>query len=611
MAERIIELRDIKKSYGQVYALGGVNLGVDRGEVVGLIGDNGAGKSTLIKILSGVVKPTSGEILVRGKPVTGWSAARSRDAGIETVFQDRALAVQQTIVRNIFMGRELTGFLGWLKVGKEIEEASRLMREIGFTSKVFTPHSIGGQLSGGERQGVAIARAIYKQAELIILDEPTTALSLTETAKVFHFVRQVRASGRSILFIGHNIHHVFDIADRFVVLDRGKAHRRSQRGQVGRGPHQLHGRHRASRRVAGAARGRRSGAESVMSKAMEPDLQTPLGRASGQPGKEWSHPSDNWLRGFVLDNRAALGTLGVFIVMMAVFMIANPTVFTTWYLYSSVLTTLPVALFVVVPLVFVVTCGEIDLSFPATMGFASWVFALVVQAGYDPFVGIAAALLTGTLLGFLVGSLVVYGGLSSLIATLGMNFLLRGLIQIINEGKSTALTSLADSWAYAIFSRQIWGIPVQIFWAIAFVVFSALLYNRHRFGAQVKVVGDNPDSAKQMGIDVKRVRVKVFVFVGIGAAIAGTFSVMINFTWWPTAGDGYLLPVLASVFVGGTPTWGGIGTVVGGAIGAVTVSFIQTGVVAAGLSGFYVQFFNGLIIILSLLGHKWNQARYR
>ena len=196
MTERIIELRDIKKSYGQVYALGGVNLRVDRGEVVGLIGDNGAGKSTLIKILSGVVRPTSGEILVRDRPVSGWSAARSREAGIETVFQDRALAVQQTIVRNIFMGRELTGFMGWLKVNKEIEEASRLMREIGFTSKVFTPHSIVGQLSGGERQGVAIARAIYKQAELIILDEPTTALSLTETAKVFHFVRQVRASSK-------------------------------------------------------------------------------------------------------------------------------------------------------------------------------------------------------------------------------------------------------------------------------------------------------------------------------------------------------------------------------------------------------------------------------
>jgi simple sugar transport system ATP-binding protein len=222
MPERLIELSNITKSYGRVYALGGVNLAVDRGEVVGLIGDNGAGKSTLIKILAGVVAPTSGEILIRGEAVSRWNAARSRDAGIETVFQDRALAVQQTIVRNIFMGRELTSFVGWLRVREEIEEARRLMREIGFTSKVFTPQSIVGQLSGGERQGVAIARAIYKQAELIVLDEPTTALSLTETAKVFHFVRQVRASGRSILFIGHNIHHVFDIADRFVVLDRGK-----------------------------------------------------------------------------------------------------------------------------------------------------------------------------------------------------------------------------------------------------------------------------------------------------------------------------------------------------------------------------------------------------
>jgi len=222
VAERLIELRSITKSYGNVYALGGVSLSVNVGEVVGLIGDNGAGKSTLIKVLAGVVTPTAGEILVRGEPVSGWNAARSREAGIETVFQDRALAVQQSIVRNIFMGRELGGSFGFLKIDKEIREAGRLMREIGFTSKVFTPHSIVGQLSGGERQGVAIARALYKEAELIVLDEPTTALSLTETAKVFHFVRQVRASGRSILFIGHNIHHVFDIADRFVVLDRGK-----------------------------------------------------------------------------------------------------------------------------------------------------------------------------------------------------------------------------------------------------------------------------------------------------------------------------------------------------------------------------------------------------
>ena len=232
MAEHIIELKNITKSFGSIYALGGVSLHVDPGEVVGLIGDNGAGKSTLIKILAGVIKPTSGEIFINGELVNGWSPARSRAAGIETVFQDRALAVQQSIVRNIFMGRELAGPFGWLNLKKQISEAERLMREIGFTSKVFSPNSIVGQLSGGERQGVAIARAILKQANLIVLDEPTTALSLTETAKVFHFVRQVRASGRSIVFIGHNIHHVYDIAERFVVIDRGKVAMEKPKSQV-------------------------------------------------------------------------------------------------------------------------------------------------------------------------------------------------------------------------------------------------------------------------------------------------------------------------------------------------------------------------------------------
>src|SRR5258708_5553562 len=136
MGERLIELKNVTKSYGRVFAVGGIDLHVDRGEVVGLLGDNGAGKSTLIKILAGAIQPTSGEILVRGMPVTHWDAARSRDAGIETVFQDRALAVQQSIVRNIFMGREITTWLGFLDMKKQRQESERLMREIGFTSKV-------------------------------------------------------------------------------------------------------------------------------------------------------------------------------------------------------------------------------------------------------------------------------------------------------------------------------------------------------------------------------------------------------------------------------------------------------------------------------------------
>jgi ribose/xylose/arabinose/galactoside ABC-type transport system permease subunit len=324
-----------------------------------------------------------------------------------------------------------------------------------------------------------------------------------------------------------------------------------------------------------------------------------------------AHPNSRPIRRYLLNNRAAFGTLAVFVVMMLIFLIANPRVFTAWQLYSSVLVTLPVALFLVVPLVFVVTVGEIDLSFPATMGFAAWIFALLVQGGWDPFAAIVAAVLTGIALGTCVGAIVVYAGLSSLIATLGMNYMLRGLIMIITQGKSIALLNLRDTWAYEIFSSSLGGIPVQIFWALAFVAFSAFLYNRHRFGARVHAVGDNPDSAAQMGIDVRRIRIATFMYMGLGAALAGCFSVMINFTWWPTTGDGYLLPALASVFVGGTPAWGGIGTVAGGAIGALIISFIQSGIISAGLTGFYVQFFNGLIIVLALLGHRWNQSRYR
>jgi simple sugar transport system ATP-binding protein len=222
LSEYIVELKNVTKSFGNVNAVDGVSLGIKRGEVVGLIGDNGAGKSTLIKVLSGVHKPDSGEIFVRGEKVIQWQSAKSRRAGIETVYQDRALVVQQSITRNIFMGREIQNRFGFIDVKKQHQEANRLMRDIGFTSKVFDPESPVATLSGGERQGVAIARALYFDADLIILDEPTTALSLTETNKVFSFIENVRAKGRSIVFIGHNIYHVYDIAERFIVLDRGR-----------------------------------------------------------------------------------------------------------------------------------------------------------------------------------------------------------------------------------------------------------------------------------------------------------------------------------------------------------------------------------------------------
>ena len=217
--------------------------------------------------------------------------------------------------------------------------------------------------------------------------------------------------------------------------------------------------------------------------------------------------------------------------------------FSDWRIYSSVLTTLPVALFLVVPLVFIVTVGEIDLSFPAVMGFSCWIFALGVQAGYDPFLSCRCRHARWHGLGAAIGGVVVYGGLSSLVATLGLSYLIRGAILIATAGKSIALVDIKETAVLPDLRRLIAGFPAQMLWATLFVIGSIILYNRHQFGARVKCVGDNPDSAAQMGINTKRIRVYTFVFMGFGAALAGIFSTMINFTWWPTAGEAYLVAV--------------------------------------------------------------------
>jgi len=332
-----------------------------------------------------------------------------------------------------------------------------------------------------------------------------------------------------------------------------------------------------------------------------------------QKAREDARALVKWAR----NNRRAITSTLFLIVMLIGFTLANPEVFSQFKTYRSVMIALPVSIFLVVPLVFVVTAGEIDLSFPSIVGLASYAFVSIVDQGGEPVLGIAVAIVVGAALGYVNGILVVRIGLSALVATLGMNFFLRGFINILVEGFSIAIPEIRGTFIHSLLTDDTiiisgnQGIPNQMLWALAFVALGVFLYNRHSFGVRVHCVGDNPESAAEMGINVNRTRILVFVFTGIGAALAGIFSVMINFVWWPTTGDGLLLPVLAGLFVGGTPTWGGIGTVFGGAIGTSIVAFIETGVIAAGLTGFFTQFFYGLIIILSLIFQRFNGGRVR
>src|SRR5512146_100785 len=223
MEEYRLELRNVSKSFGEVRALEDINFHLGRNEIVGLLGDNGAGKSTLIKIITGYYQPTTGEIYFNGKKVENLTVPKARQLGVETVYQERALAELQTLWRNIFLGRELCNSWGFLDVQRMRDETYRLMSQsMGFTSLAVNPDSRVEKYSGGEKQGVAIVRALFFEAEIIVLDEPTMGLSLKETAKLVNFVKSIKQAGKSAIFIDHNIFHVYNVADRVVVLDRGK-----------------------------------------------------------------------------------------------------------------------------------------------------------------------------------------------------------------------------------------------------------------------------------------------------------------------------------------------------------------------------------------------------
>jgi simple sugar transport system ATP-binding protein len=218
-----LELRNVSKFFGEVRALEDINFQLGQNEIVGLLGDNGAGKSTLIKIITGYYQPTSGEIFFNGQKVDNLTVPKARKLGVETVYQERALAELQSLWRNIFLGRELRNQWGLLDVSRMKQETYQLMNQsMGFTSSAVNPNSRVGTFSGGEKQGVAIVRALYFDAEIIILDEPTMGLSLKETAKLTNFVTGIKKAGKSAIFIDHNILHVYNVADRVVVIDRGR-----------------------------------------------------------------------------------------------------------------------------------------------------------------------------------------------------------------------------------------------------------------------------------------------------------------------------------------------------------------------------------------------------
>ncbi len=231
----VVRMDQVTMRYGNVVALDSVDFKVGRNEIVGLIGDNGAGKSTLIKIMTGVEKPTSGTLYVRDEIIdwNDYSVSRAHELRFETVYQQKSLGDKQPLWRNFFVGRQITNRLGFINVKEQRRIANDiLLKQIGFRGAGIDADSSVGKLSGGERQGVAIGRAMHFDSDLIVLDEPTVALAISEVRKVLDFVRRIKSSGRACVYIEHNLAHVHELADRLVVLDRGKIAAEISRGDM-------------------------------------------------------------------------------------------------------------------------------------------------------------------------------------------------------------------------------------------------------------------------------------------------------------------------------------------------------------------------------------------
>jgi simple sugar transport system permease protein len=316
------------------------------------------------------------------------------------------------------------------------------------------------------------------------------------------------------------------------------------------------------------------------------------------------------LRKFVRANGTQLGIFGVFLGLWTIFILAAPDTFTKPQIYYAFMSTIPFFAMMAMPLTILVIAGEMDLSFPSIMAMGMVAFLLTYFQFESIWLSFAAAMSIGLFAGWLNGFIVVRFGIPSLVATIGTQFFWRGAVLVLSQNKNGSLAYAMGTPLYNILVGKLFGVvPMQMVWLIVIAVLSWILLNRTRFGAHIYLIGDNAESAKLMGVNCGRTRILAFVLVGLVAAIAGVVASLHVKFFWPSLGDGYLLRTLASVFLGGTSVFGGVGTIFGTFIGAFIIGAIEAATVAVGLTGFYTQLIYGLIILISVIMHSFLRKR--
>lgn len=304
-----------------------------------------------------------------------------------------------------------------------------------------------------------------------------------------------------------------------------------------------------------------------------------------------------------LAHLGALPIIIVFFALIGVYIIFAPSVFLRWPIYNSFLITIPPMLILALGLTVVIAAGEIDLSFPAAISFSGFLFAYCSHDLGLPWLGFIAALAGGGLVGIVNGWLIAIIGIPSIIITIGTSFFWGGVATVLSGGLSYALQDLTGGFLARLFAGTLLGIPVEALWAVGVAVFVWVLLNRHRFGEHILFIGDSQHVAKVVGINTNRERIKLFTLMGVLAGFSGFLLTVDNLSYFPTQGQGMLLSALAAVFIGGTSVFGGAATVVGSFFGALIIGMLDAGIVAIGVSGFWVEVIVGLVFVIAVVLH--------
>jgi simple sugar transport system permease protein len=297
----------------------------------------------------------------------------------------------------------------------------------------------------------------------------------------------------------------------------------------------------------------------------------------------------------------ALPIIIVYVVLIGAFMITAPGTFLKYRIYQAFLSTVPPPLVLALGLTLIVAAGEIDLSFPAIITFSGFVYASLFTKTGMTWIPFILAIASGVVVGLVNGLLVAKIGMPSIIATLGAQFFWSGLTVILSGGLAWNIRAVREEFMHKLFTARLGNfLPAQAVWALAVAVVLWFILNRHRFGEHILFIGDNTSVAQVMGINVARTKIKLFTLMGGISAFAAVLLTLEMSTYWTTQGSGYLLIVMASVFIGGTSIFGGEGTIIGTVFGSFIVGSIEAGIVASGLGGFWTRLVVGLVLIVAV-----------